>query len=44
LSSVSFDDSFITRVYTDTALTLASYDSLWKEEAFTRSVRDQIIM
>ena len=35
LSSVSFDDSFITRVYTDPAPTLAAYDSLWKEEVFT---------
>ena len=35
MSSVSFDDSFITRVYTDPATTLAAYDSLWKEEAFT---------
>ena len=32
---MSFDDSFITRVYTDPAPTLASYDSLWKEEVFT---------
>ena len=35
MSSVSFDDSFITRAYTDPAPTLAAYDSLWKEEAFT---------
>ncbi|MBL7169264.1 hypothetical protein ISS40_11380 [Candidatus Bathyarchaeota archaeon] len=35
MSSVSFDDSFITRVYTDPAPTLAAYDSLWREEVFT---------
>jgi len=35
LSSVSFDDSFITRAYTDPASTLTAYDSLWREEVFT---------
>lgn len=34
MSSVTFDDSFINRVYIDPDTTLASYDSIWKEDVF----------
>jgi len=35
MSSVAFDDSFITKVYIEPARTLAEYDSIWGEEVFT---------
>lgn len=35
MNSVTFDDSFINRVYINPANRLASYDAIWKEEIFT---------